>query len=56
MNFKDINRWNVWKMPNDIIPSFNSISDETIHLHPGLASYFVKVIKGLRRRRSLFWR
>ena len=43
MTFKDINRWDVWKMPNDIIPSFNSIRGETIHVPSRLASYFVKV-------------
>ena len=44
MTFKDVNRWDVWEMPNDIIPSFNSIGEETIHVPAGLASYFVKVI------------
>ena len=43
-DLKDINRWNVWKMPNDIIPSFNSFREETIHVLAGLASYFVKYI------------
>ena len=43
MTFKDINRWDVWKMPNDIIPSFNSIREEAIHVPVRLASYFVKV-------------
>ena len=32
MTLKDINRWDVWKMPNDIIPSFNSIREEAIHV------------------------
>ena len=31
-------------MPNDIIPSFNSIREETIHVPAGLATYFVNVI------------
>ena len=44
MTFKDINRWNVWKIPNDIIISFNSIRELTIHVPAGLASYFVKFI------------
>ena len=44
MSFQDINRWNLWKMPNDVIPSFNSSREETIHVPVGLASYFVKVI------------
>ena len=43
MTFKDINRWDVWKMPNDIIPSFNAIREEVIHVPARLASYFVKV-------------
>ena len=38
MTFKDINRWDVWKMPNDIIPSFNSIREEAIHVPARLAS------------------
>ena len=46
MSFKDINIWNVWKMPNDI-PSFkfNSIREETINVPT--ASYFVKVITNI---------
>ena len=32
MTFKDINRWDVWEMPNDIIPNFSSIGKETIHV------------------------
>ena len=32
MTFKDINRWDAWKIPNDIILSFNSIREEAIHL------------------------
>ena len=44
MTFKDINRWGVWEMPNDIISSFSSIREETIRVPAGLASYFVKVV------------
>ena len=58
MTFKDINRWNVWKMPNDIIPNFNSISEETIHVPTGILfrKSCYQYLKGLRRRASLFWR
>ena len=43
MTFKDINRWDVWKIPDDIVPSLNSIREETYHIPAGLASYFLKV-------------
>ena len=44
MTFKDINRWDDWKIHYDIIPSSNSIGKETIHVPARLASYFMEVI------------
>ena len=47
MTFKDINRWDVWKMLNDIIPSFSPIWEEAIHVPARLASYFAKVVSNV---------